>query len=86
MKPFISRNYQIEMRGDTIYPICTITSLGWPHALRLGGEQRLQKLAQYHRHLTLIHLLQYCVITNQSCRSHQVGDEHLTSRNILLSV
>ena len=48
------------------------------------GEQRLQKLAQYNHHLAVIHLLQYCVITNQSGRSHLVGDENLTC-NISLS-
>ena len=29
-------------------------------------------------------ILQYCVITNQSRRSHLVGDENLTSMNILI--
>ena len=52
-----------EMRGDAIYPICTIISLGQRYAPRGEGEQRLQKLAQYHHHLAIIHLLQYCVIT-----------------------
>ena len=47
-------------------------------------EQRLQKLAQYNHQLAVIHLLQYCVLTNQFWRSHLVYDEKLTY-NILLS-
>ena len=41
-------------------------------------------LAQYNHYLAVIHLLQYCVTTNQSWRSHLVGDENLTSMNILI--
>ena len=37
-----------------IYPICTITSLGRPHAPRGGGGAKLQKLAQYYHHHAVI--------------------------------
>ena len=72
------------MRGDTIFPICTITSGGYPHAPRWGVGAKTTEVGTVLSPPCSNPSAAVLCHNKPVLKSHLVGDENLTSMNILI--